>query len=308
MALANMEYPKPFILEPTKLERLLDVMHELLANHPDTTIHDHFEVFMARSRGEQLKSLDEVLALENSKKYRIERLTIRSIASTPDSPADYEIKVDFGVVKPPKGAQPTSATAKMVTVDVRSHVPAWNRQVLSQVEEQVERTWLRQTTPILALGILVMLLLGFFLVQFRPVFRPTASDYAKIMWLDDDQLDIVEKASNENRPMTDAELRAVSTGQLHNVLSYERPKPQPSSGNTRLLLFFGIPFVLLVGVSLYLMLTSYPTHIFLWGDVVARYNAILQRRRVLWTVIVGILVVSIAGRLLAEGLFAWIPK
>ena len=31
MALANMEYAKAFILEPTKLERLVDVIHELLA-------------------------------------------------------------------------------------------------------------------------------------------------------------------------------------------------------------------------------------------------------------------------------------
>ena len=214
MVLANMEYPKPFILEPTKLERLLEVMHELLASRPGTaTVRDHFEVFMTRSHGEQLENLDDVLALDNSKKYRIERLTIRSLAADAHNVVAYDIKVDFGVVKPRKGAQPTSATAKMVTVDARSDVLTWNRQVLSQVEEQIERTWLRQATPIVALGILAILLLAFFLVQFRPVFRPTASDYAQVMWLDDEQMDIIEKATNENRPMTDAELRAVSTGQ-----------------------------------------------------------------------------------------------
>jgi hypothetical protein len=265
---------------------------------------------MTGNRGEQLKSLEEVLALENSKKYRVERLLIVSSASTGDDlhPGEYEIRVDFGVVKQPKGAAANASAVKLVTVDVRSDALSWNRQVLSQVEEQVERTWLRQTTPILALSALVIFLVVFFLFQYKPVLRTGSLEYSRTMWLDDKELDLIEKAANENRSLTDAEMREITTGQLHNVLLYERPKPEPHSGSNRLLLFFGLPFLLLIVVSLYLMFTCYPTHLFLWGDEVERYNTILQRRRVLWTVIVGILVVSIAGRLLAEGVFTSIPK
>jgi hypothetical protein len=308
MDLSDKEYAKAFLLEPTKLERLLEVVHERLSDHPDTTIEDRFQVFMSGNRCDEVKSLQEALALENSKKYKIERLRIVSSASTAGAAQpEYEVQVDFGVVKKMKNV-PTAAAVKLVTVDVSSDVPSWNRQTLSQVEEQVERTWLRQTAPVVSLLILVLLFSGFFLMQLAPLINADSGGYSRIMWLDDKELDKIQKIVDENRTMTDAEMREITTGQLSNVLLYLRPKPEPHTGLNRLLLFFGVPFLLLVGVVIVLVTTCYPTVVFLWGDEVRHYDTILQRRKILWGLIVTILAGGIISKLLSEGVISMIPK
>jgi hypothetical protein len=62
------EYARPFLVEPTKLTRLVDRIHERLAQHRDTTPRDYFEALLSGSRREEMTSVAEVLALENSRK------------------------------------------------------------------------------------------------------------------------------------------------------------------------------------------------------------------------------------------------
>src|SRR4051794_33591467 len=60
------EYQQPFLIEPTKLARLLDAVHARLGRRVDHTLHDTFEVFLMGNRLELKTSLNEVLALENA--------------------------------------------------------------------------------------------------------------------------------------------------------------------------------------------------------------------------------------------------
>ncbi len=76
MMQVHKEYTRAFLLEPTKLTRLLDTIHERLGDHQCSTTHDHFEVFLSGKRREELTSVDAVLALPNSLKQRIIRLVI----------------------------------------------------------------------------------------------------------------------------------------------------------------------------------------------------------------------------------------
>lgn len=39
------EYTRAFLLEKTKLDRLMDIIHGLLGEHKDTATRDDFEVF-----------------------------------------------------------------------------------------------------------------------------------------------------------------------------------------------------------------------------------------------------------------------
>jgi hypothetical protein len=65
------QYAQAFLLEPTKLRRIVDTIHRRLANHQNTTMHDAFEVFLTDSRREELTSVDDVLALDNSRRRRV---------------------------------------------------------------------------------------------------------------------------------------------------------------------------------------------------------------------------------------------
>jgi hypothetical protein len=146
------EYYQPFLLEPTKLTRLVDKIHERLGEHADTIVDDSFEVFMSGNRREVMNSVDAVLALENSRKHKIQRLVIVCSAATKSATRpEHEIQVDFG-----KEKKIQSTATKMVEISVRGEGASWANRTLSEVEEQVERTWMQHRIPVAALGALVL--------------------------------------------------------------------------------------------------------------------------------------------------------
>ena len=135
-------YERSFLLEPTKLTRLIDKIHERLGDHPHTTTHDSFEVFLSDKRHEKMATVDQLLSLENSHKHKIQRLLIICSGATKGAVRpEHEIQVDFGKNKSP------SSDTKIVEVSVRSEDDGWASRALSEVEEQLERTWLRYVVP-----------------------------------------------------------------------------------------------------------------------------------------------------------------
>lgn len=133
MKLIRKEYERPFIVEPTKLTRLLERMHERLADHPDVQQRDGFEVFLSGSRTEETNTLDEVLAIENTRRHAVLRMIATSSAKhSASTTSEHQIEVDFD------GRDKSKAT-----ITVRSDASAWASRVLSELEEQVERTGTR---------------------------------------------------------------------------------------------------------------------------------------------------------------------
>src|SRR5262245_20186193 len=91
------EYSRSFLLEPTKLTRIVDKAHEHLREHSSSVPHDRFEVFLSGNRHEELDNIEEVLALENSRKLRVQRLVVTCAIGTGTGrrPPDHEIQIDF---------------------------------------------------------------------------------------------------------------------------------------------------------------------------------------------------------------------
>jgi hypothetical protein len=52
------EYAGPFLLEPTKLTRLIDTIHQRLADYPHLSTHDHFEAFLTGDRRDEMTTLE----------------------------------------------------------------------------------------------------------------------------------------------------------------------------------------------------------------------------------------------------------
>src|SRR5437899_3201042 len=122
------EYAQAFLLEPTKLTRIVDKIHERLADHQCTTTRDHFEVFLSGKRREELTSVDAVIALENSRKHKILRLVITCSAGRKGAARlEHEIQVDFGG----QGTGSTSNT-RVIAISVRSDAPGWPGRTLSE--------------------------------------------------------------------------------------------------------------------------------------------------------------------------------
>ena len=125
------------------------------------------------------------------------------------------------------------------------------------------------------------------------------------MWLSDADLDRVQKIVAQNRPVTDEESREITTMQLRNLLEAQRPT-QPPPKIPRRFYLFALPTLVVFVCGIFLVRT-YPSAVFLWGDEVERNNNLIQRRRVLWGVIIGIMVIGVFSKLLYEGIASWVP-
>ena len=302
------EYERPFLLEPTKLTRLIDKMHERLSDHRPAVVHDRLDVFLTGNRREEMTTIDEVLALENSRKHKIERLVIVSSGETEGAARpEHEIQVDY---EGPKAvtAGGTTSTARVVAISVRSDQGAWASRTLSEVEEQVERTWQYYGRPVLALVSLLISVLVIFLLQLPSIrFKPTTEEVVPTMWLQDRDLDRIEAIVRQQRPITDQELREVVTMQLRNVVNSARPQRPIRKSGTRQVLVVAIPLAVVSFCIIGLLSTCYPKAVFLWGDEIERYARVLQRRRILWGIIVGVALIGILSKLLYEGVNTWLP-
>lgn len=313
MTQIHKEYERYFLLEPTKLTRLINKIHERLADHQGTTTHDDFTVLLTGNRREELTNLDDVLALDNSQKQKIQRLLIVCSASTVGAVRpEHEVEVDFPSLQSPTSTAADGTKKVAVAITVRSDTRGWANRTLSEVEEQVERTWQRYVKPVLLLIGIAFCSALVLLFLFVPFAQPERRDDSRRMWLQGSDLERVDALVRGQRIITDQELREVVTRQLRNVLENERPneRAQQSTvkGGTRQLLFIGIPLAVVAACSLFLVVTCYPRAVFLWGDQAERYANMLLRRRILWGVIGTILFAGLLSKFFYEGVVPWFPR
>lgn len=306
------EYPqRAFLLEPTKLRRLVEIAHDRLTEHLHTVSRDSFEVFMGDSHREDKNNVDDVLALDNSSKRKIQRLVFVCSATVAGAGTpDREVQVDFNS---PRAVTVSGYTRiqKGVAITVRGDDGAWASATLSAVEEQVERTWLARAQPVSTLvGIAVALL--FLLLWQVTSALPGLSTYQRqanfwYLWLQSPDVDRVEQLVAQQRTLTDEELREIATRQWRNFIRAERP-PQQTNQKWWQPWFITIPVLVSLGCALFLLLKCYPTAVFLWGDEEAQFSAIARWRKMLWGAIFGILGVGLLTNLLSEGVITWFGR
>jgi hypothetical protein len=306
MKLIHKEYAQPFLVEPTKLNRIVGKIHERLADHANSSLHDSFAVFLTGNRREEMTTLDDVLALDNSRKHKVERLVVLCSAATPDAARpEHEVEVDFACPKPTSGG-----TAKIVALGVRSDAAAWAGRTLSEVEEQVERTWLHHTRHAswLVLLLILLVVLLFFAIMSPFVSFGGGAPRADTWWLSSSDIDRIEAMLKEHPTLTDEELREVSTRQLRNIIGFPRQHTSVQTNEVARALFLVVPLSVVFAGVIVLLKTCYPSAVFLWGDEVDRYSNIVQRRKVVWNIIIGVVVVGVLSKLLYEGLSSWLPR
>jgi hypothetical protein len=295
------EYKNAFVLEPTKLTRLVGVIHERLADHEHTELKDRFELFYGMDGREELDRLEDVLAIENSRRRQVRRLVL-TCSGTPEGEGrpEHEVFIDFAAT--PFAAKPDSSD-RVVNVAVRSDESGWASRTLSEVEEQLERSWVSYVGPMLALlGVVVFLL--FLAVEYLPSGQvsKTSQDLSRVMWLAPADLDRIEQMVKQGHPITDDELREIWTRQLDNLLEDRRPKPVPERPEDRRRLLLIIAPVLAMLGCLGVLAGCYPRSVYLWGDEIGRHARLLRRRHWAWGVVVGIAVIGLGANLLTKGL------
>jgi hypothetical protein len=173
------------------------------------------------------------------------------------------VQVDFGY--PKASGTPPNSTINAVAISVRSDAGAWASRTLSEVEEQVERTWIRYSIGYLV--VLMALLLAVLIFITLLPFAHTEPASANTLWLKTSDVDRIEVMLRDHPTLTDENLRDVATMQLRNVLGLPRPPRSIQANQVTRTLFLAMPLSV---------------------DEVERYANTVQRRKIVWNVIVGV--------------------
>jgi hypothetical protein len=305
------EYIRPFVVEDTKLTRLLEVIHECLAS-PGFVPDDHFEVF-GKDRVDEASTLDEVFKTANSRENPVHRLVVTCPAAPASENHGNQIRVDFDGEAFKGGPASPPPPAQRITVRITSDAHGWANRTLSAVEEQVDRTRFddvghRRTLAAIVL-LLMILIVSLFVSSLS--FQPEQK-----MWLSRSDIHQLAKSLEANKTLTDEQVREIVTMQLRNVVrdfgeptSDQIPSTPPTKRKNALgaLLLFA-PLVVAFALAVYLLVFFYPTALFLWGDAMGRYEHLKYTRNILWSAVVGITFLFPLTFALRAGLLSYLAQ
>lgn len=290
-----------FEVEPTKLTKLLKMMHEKLAGPADQS--DSYVVYMVGNHRAQLQTLDEVLALDNSAKHRIVRLRIHSACRAPNTTAPQsEIDVDFGVMfKTGTGSSQTG-----VSIEVAGESGTWVADTLSEIEQQVERSWVQHTSPIIFILLIIIASLLTILVSVGQRFETaqTARGLATTMWLTAEDISPYAERLSKAEVLSEGEQRQILSKQMANVSTifkhYDEAERESLKSMGRSLL--AVAAIAVVGIVL--LVRGYPAAVFLWGDEKSRQETRERVKRLLWPLLLAISLIPAVVQLFLPNLLS----
>ena len=307
MRVVRKEIESPFIVETSKLTRVVAVIEDTLAHHENLVQKWRFEAYLTGMRVEEAASLEEIVELDNSARNRVYRLLIICSAGVPNAVTpDHEIQVDLDG-RATKSRTTTTTTTTRMEVHVKSDDPGWASRTLAEIEEQVERMKNSRRGHAVALVIALFALVGMFLV-----FLSSAVDRGSVnqsLLLSDQDLDRVEQMLKEHPILTPEEHREIFSMEMRHALDYRgRRGSSTEISISRKKIFILLGLLLITGAALYLAAACYPSAVFLWGDATQWYEEVVSRRRFVWGVIIVAAVVSVVANFFVLGMQGWAGK
>lgn len=299
MRLIHKEYKQHFLVEPTKLDKLVDVIQGSLAEHRGRVLKS-YEVVFKGDRSDTFDNIDDVYRLDNSKKGKIQRLLI-TMSSTPDgdSKPNHEAQVDFSVLRQEKKDRLVTTQVK-----IRSDSTSWASRTLADIEQQTDRTKQQYTLPLVAACLIFISIALLALSQLTV--GNTSYQMSNMMWLSPPEVDKVGVMLKQNAVLTSENLREIQSWQMQNLLLDQHPAPSPGRELSRQQVAFGIPLVVVAIIAVLLALTCYPRGVFYWGDEIDAFDKIKSRRIAAWGLIMTIVIMSWATTLFGSAVINWL--
>jgi len=298
MSTSSKPYPhQSFLLEPTKLVRLVDKMHEQF--DPDQLPTDDFTAFMKDGSSQTLQDLNGVLQLDNSSRRKIERVVLCSTASpVTDNPKILRIEIDFGVPVVAGSAEKSGGAS----ISVAGSTVAATQKSLSEIEEQVERSWIKNWPERAMIGAILGISLLLTLGPQVSFSRASSYEMASTMWLQPEQVrEISEKLSSSGK-FSDDDERDLVRKQIQNLAQAvgEREDTNARKDKNRILAWGCWLFLLLVSIILWTY--GLPSKVFLWGDEKSRTATRATFKGLLWTFLIGVAILAPFSQLFLRGI------
>lgn len=291
MKIARRSIHSPFLLEKSKLTRLLELTDAKLSQDG----HHHERKFTARAEEDRVTetdSLEVVLALDNSARHRIKQLHITSNAypqnRRPDEAPDRQLSIEFDGRSQPE-----------IEIVAQGQDATWVNEAFSIAEEQAERTLQsslinRMASAPLGDKALIVLFFAFFLgiAAITSTSGTSTAQLSQTMWLTPQDLKDLEPIESNPSPSQTKQAEILSR-QLRNLRESARHEFSPLKLLNRRDLLIATPLLIILASLAYLSLRCYPPAVFLWGDAEDWYRSILAQRKFIWSAVVVTLVLGV---------------
>jgi hypothetical protein len=252
--------------------------------------------------GQSYKTLDEVLAPDNSAKHRIVRLRIHSQCRAPNSTfPQSEIDVDFGATfKTGESSQQTG-----VSIEVAGESRVWAADTLSEIEQQVERSWVQHGPPMVSIGLIILASLFTILMSLlgpRIETNQTARGLATSMWLTGEDISPYAEKLSRSEALSEDEQRRIFSRQIANVSSLFKHYDKIERESLRSVGTSLLPVAAIAVVGVVLFVRGYPAVVFLWGDEKSRQETRERVKRLLWPLLLAISLIPVIVQLFLTSL------
>jgi len=297
------QYDSPFIADKSKVTRLMSVIQDKL-NEFTLPRTEHFQVHLSSNKTFETDSLTEVFELDNSPRSRIKRLIITcGLTVLGATSPEHEVKIDFD------GRPKTD-----VSITVRSSNTKWAMDTMSVAEEQVERTLqneimgklLRHTAQFISISVMVLAMAtAIFLLPDTP--NRAQSPAVNTMWLTNSDLNELSVILQNPGNLSNEKATEILTRQIRNIIAQQKEAEQGKRGSSVSIfkdwrwLFIIAPILLIIASFVYVT-RCYPPAVFLWGDAESWHQSLINKRKTVWSLIIGAMLIGIISNLFVFGL------
>ncbi len=287
-------YRAPFVLDGAKLTRILTVIEERFG---EADFEPSFDVTLKNGKQVKVSALDALLKLDNTIKNPVTSLDISAQSN------------DLGV-----GITFDDSEGENIQVGVRGSSPKIVGELFAELEEQVERTmanglfWKlfgsRSMTLIpIILGMAFTILGGLSVLNIIKGGSQPA------------QMGLTQDAADQLR--REVPKLVTTDDKINWLFDLHRKQLEPHEAGIAIDIrklatwpnfFLALPAILLVVCLIYLARKCYPRTVFVWGDWEEHYKNIISKRRTVWGVVIGALVIGIISSLFVSSFQRFVPN
>lgn len=291
-------YEGAFILEKTKLIRIIDVIEKSFQKTPNGSIQKSFLTKFNNGKEASLGTIDEVFNLDNGIKNKVTELKIRY------EKEENKIDVHFdGDRKTP-----------VIYIGIESDNLQWSNESFAEIEEQTERT--RQTgwvyemkgstgKDVISYVALIVMLAMVAIVSFalpssleglseRNVIKQQLLSEADTIQTYEDKINFLFNVTKEitldGHKQQETKSNSTLKGENKSLFS-----------NWEVYLII-VPVLIIIGILWYLIRNCYWLFGFIWGDMEEAYQKSVEQRKMLWNILFGSLILGMLSNLFVFGL------
>lgn len=295
MAHIHKFYTNPFVLEKSKLDRLVTLLRERF-NSPSSDVHERYLVTHEDRTFIEVESLDALYQLHNSGRKRIKELRVWII----DKSKQTSDKERFAEVRFSDDEDRIFPVIHSLVDDEDSK---WASATFALVEEQVERCIKKGgmyafIIPSQIWKLLLPLSLVFIVFAGTLIYLPSR-ELANDMWLTKEDVEEIQSSLQTSSIISAEQHLTILKKQIMNLDSRLHNKPWKVTWPMLLII---CPLLVVIGAIAYLVYRCYPAAVFLWGDMEEWYQGILKRRSIVWNTIILSTAVSVIAGLFLMGI------